>query len=521
MAGFLDVLLRGLALCGQALAIGGAFFLVFVLRAAARQEPTLRRLLPRALLFIAIGAAAIVIAQALALTLQLAALLDGAWPLGAIMATGFFRASLLRAALCGLMVVSAMALRRRELPPRGWSALIGLAGLLALSAAGTSHAAARLQHQLPLLAFDTFHQLAGSVWIGGLFHLIAAAARQSERPWPAVLLQRFSAMSLAAVAVLVASGAGLSFFYIDGLGAFLGTGYGLMVLTKIVMLRGLLGLGALNFFTVRNLPTSSAVSLQRLQRFVEVELGLGLAVLLAAASLTSLPPAIDVVTDRATLSEVGTRFTPRWPSLSSPSLEALPIGNREAPRTDEDRGWSEYNHHIAGLFVLAMGALAILTRLGVRWARHWPLIFLMMAVFLFMRNDPGTWPLGPEGFWEGMTYAEVAQHRVFVLLVVAFGLFEWMVRTGRLASPGYALVFPILCVVGGGLLLTHSHAGLNLKAEYLIEVTHTPLGVLALAAGWGRWLELRLPAAEERLPGRLWPAALAMIGVLLLFYRES
>jgi len=55
---------------------------------------------------------------------------------------------------------------------------------------------------------------------------------------------------------------------------------------------------------------------------------------------------------------------------------------------------------------------------------------------------------------------------------------------GRLRSPRCALVFPILCVVGGGLLLTHSHASLNLKAEYLVEVTHAPLGVLALMIGW-------------------------------------
>ncbi len=82
-------------------------------------------------------------------------------------------------------------------------------------------------------------------------------------------------------------------------------------------------------------------------------------------------------------------------------------------------------------------------------------------------------------------------------------------------------MFPILCVVGGGLLLTHSHASLNLKAEYLIEVTHAPLGLIALMAGWARWLELRLPAAQQRLPGRLWTVGVAVVGVLLLLYREN
>ena len=120
-----------------------------------------------------------------------------------------------------------------------------------------------------------------------------------------------------------------------------------------------------------------------------------------------------------------------------------------------------------------------------------------------------------------MWYPEVLQHRVFVLLVVAFGVFEWLVRTDRLRVPGAALIFPLLCAVGGGLLLTHSHAGLNLKEEFLIEVTHVPLGMLAMTAGWGRWLELRLPAPTGRLPGRIWPLAFTLVGVVLVFYRES
>ena len=380
---------------------------------------------------------------------------------------------------------------------------------------------ARLEARAPLLALDAAHQLGAAVWIGGLIHLVAAAARGPVVPWPAVLLQRFSAMALAAVTLLVTAGLGLTAFYVGSLSALVGTSYGLMVSTKVLILAALLWLGGMNFRTVRALGASSPISSLRLRRFVEVELGLGLTVLFAAASLTSLPPAVDVAADRATLTEVGARFAPQWPRLSSPPVEALPVDDRDAPRTDADRAWSEYNHHVAGLFVLAMGLLAMTHRGGVRSARHWPLIFLGMAAFLLVRNDPGSWPLGPEGFWEGFTRPEVLQHRIFVALVVVFGLFEWMVRTGRLVSPRCALVFPALCAVGGGLLLTHSHAALDLKAEFLTEVTHAPLGVLALAIGWGRWLELRLPSADDRLPGRLWTTAFAMIGLLLLLYRES
>jgi len=45
--------------------------------------------------------------------------------------------------------------------------------------------------------------------------------------------------------------------------------------------------------------------------------------------------------------------------------------------------------------------------------------------------------------------------------------------------------------------------------------------VLAMLVGWGRWLELRLPPDERQLPGRVWSVCLALVGVMLLLYRES
>jgi len=119
-----------------------------------------------------------------------------------------------------------------------------------------------------------------------------------------------------------------------------------------------------------------------------------------------------------------------------------------------------------------------------------------------------------------MTDLEVSQHRIFVLIVGA-ALVEWMVRTGRLRAPGAALVFPLLCAVGGGLLLAHGHASQDVKGAFLMEATHAPLGVLGLVVGWGRWLEIRLPPPASRLPGWLSASALTAVGVLLLLYRES
>jgi putative copper resistance protein D len=506
VAGFLDVLLRGLILSGQAVAVGGVCFVLLALRASGTRpglDPAARL---RSLGLIAAGATTVAVGQVLAVGIELFVLLhDASWPLLAALDTLYVQVSLVRIGSAAALAGCAVGLRRGGRPGGLWPALVLLAALLGAAAPWTSHAAARLESRGLLLLLDGAHQLAAAVWIGALVHLTAAA------------------LAMGAVVILVGAGVGLTLHYADASSELLGTAYGLMVLTKMAILAGLLVLGGLNSRAIRRMDGERTADQTTLRRFVEVEVGLGLTVLFAAASLTSLPPAADLDrADRATVAEVATRFTPRLPTLSSPSLTEMPIDDPNAPRTDADRGWSEFNHHVSGILVLAMGLLAILHASGrVRWARHWPLVFLALAAFVFMRSDPGSWPLGPGGFWAGWLIASVLQHRLFVLLVVAFGVFEWMVRTGRMRSGGAALIFPLLCAVGGALLLTHSHEAQNLKDEFLLEVTHAPLGLLAMLTGWARWLELRLPAARRRLPGSLWAVGLALIGVLLIFYRES
>ena len=515
MAAFADVILRGLALSGQAIAVGGVVFALLVLGPS--------RPVPRVWSLVAAAAAAVAGAQILSLGVLIAALgAPSSWSVRDLLPTVFVKASLVKILASVVLAGAALAIRRRARVGWGWAVVLGATVTLVVSAACTSHGVARLDHRAALTTLAAVHQLAAGAWIGGLVHLLVVALSSREEQWPARLLRRFSTLALASVAVLIAAGVGLTLGYVDGVHGLLGTAYGVMVLTKAVILAGLLVLGAANFFVIRRLADGAASPRQRLRRFVEVEIGLGITVLFAAASLTSLPPAVDVVADRATLGEVATRFTPQWPRVSSPSIDELPVDDPNAPRTDADRAWSEYNHHVSGFFVLMMGVLAILHGSGrAPWARHWPLVLLGLAGFMLVRNDPGAWPLGPQGFWASMAEPTVLQHRVFVLLVVVFGVFEWRVRTGRIVAPGPALIFPLLCAVGGGLLLTHSHASLNLKSEFLLEVTHAPLGVLGVVIGWARWLELRLPVPLDRLPGRIWSSALAVFGVLLLLYRES
>ncbi len=525
MAGFLDVLLRGALLLCVSGAAGGVAWTRLVLRARAHDKPD--GAAARALRLTALAAGLAAAAQAATELLVLASVpgTAGLAAAGAWIGTWFARVAVARVALAALVGGLALRLARRPAGPVAWAALAGTAAALVLSSAALSHAAARMEGRLVAGALDAVHQLAVAVWVGGLAHLTLFAARARREPDPRapVVLRRFSTLALAAVAAIVGTGAGLTVLYVGDAGALLGTAYGWMVASKVVLLLAGLGLAAANFRLVRR-PGSPGVPL-RLARFVEVELGLAVTVLFAAASLTSLPPGVDVKADRATPAEVAARFLPGLPRLASPPVadllrQADPLMAPPGERKAVERAWSESNHHWAGLSVLLMGGLACLEAAGLRRARHWPLAFLGLAAFMFVRNDPRAWPLGPAGFWESMTLPDVLQHRAFVLLVVAFAAFEWMVRTGRLRPRPWAYVFPLLCAVGGGLLLTHSHALLSLKEEFLVEVSHIPLGVLGVFAGWARWLELRLPGRDVA-PGWIWRGCLVAAGVVLLMYREG
>ena len=522
------VLLRALSLLGQALVLGGAVFGLTVLRpwlmGGAEPAAIGRRLvrLARA------GALLLLAAQAVSVVLTLASVSDApGWSLGAFLATPVAHASVLRMAAALAALSAAAWLARRPGASGPWLALLATGLAAAGTAAWTSHAAARLDGRGTLLAVDVIHHVATAVWAGGLVHLTALVLARGDVPWPAGALRAFSRLAQVAVAVLAASGLALALAYVGGASALIGTAYGGMLLAKTALVAGLLALGAANFRAVRRFPPTRTMLPARLRRFVEVEAGLAVTLVFVAASLGSAPPAVDIVGDRATAAEVASRFTPRWPAFSTPSFtelaSAAALDDPLAPRTAADIAWSEYNHNVAGAFVLLIGILAGLHRLaGVGWARHWPLVFIALSAFLLLRSDQNAWPLSPtHTFWGSLVDPEVLQHRALALLPAALGLFEWLILERRLVAPGWARLVPLLMAVGGGLLLAHAHPLVRVKEAYLMEVTHLPLGLLGVLIGWTRWLELRLPAADRAFPARIWPPAMALVGLLLVLYREG
>jgi putative copper resistance protein D len=527
---FLSVLLRALTLAFEALTVGGVVFRF----AVAGPDPKAARALSKLTICCAGLLAAAQIGYVAANSAILMASTDLGW--ADVRGAAFSVSGALMVA--GAAAVACFTLTRwaRFASPLGCA-------LILCGAVMSSHSMARLEHRGVLAALTLTHRLAGAAWIGGMPFLVLSLRREPDPAFAAAIAGRFSRLAMVSVAALLGAGLAMSLLYIGSVAALTGTAYGVMVLAKATLTGSAIALGAFNRKIAAALRAGVARALPCLLTFAEVEVGLGVTILMAAASLTSSPPAIDVVADHVTPAEIAERMAPRWPLMETPRVSdlspATPLhfaadsvlpgsfvpGQQIQPQTPADIAWSEYNHHWAGLIVTAVGVLSLLAR-RMRWARHWPLAFLGLAVFLLIRADSENWPLGPRGFWESFQVAEVAQHRLFVLLIVAFAVFEWTVQTSRIRVERAGLIFPAVCAAGGALLLTHSHSLGNIKEAFLVELSHTPLAILAIMAGWSRWLEIRLSPDRGRFDIRgvarwIWPVCFILIGAILLNYREA
>src|SRR5262245_29595439 len=535
--GLLVVLFRAAILCFQTIAVGGIIFLLVLVRVPHFGQDSWSHPAPRLIrwsaLALAIAQVSFVISNTLILTFSTGL------SIGEALGANYVVAGVLAIA-AGLLVFFWLSGTRDRASPL----FIIPAAAMIVSSVMTSHSISRIEDRSVLAVITTIHYLATASWIGGLPYLMFVTKNAADLNVLARVSRRFSRLAQISVAFLFAAGLALSIWFVGSWNAIYGTAYGLMLSTKLIFFGCLLLLGAANDFLVRTIGKRSKDpdTTISLIRFAEVEIGIGLTVILAAASLTSQPPGVDLTQDRVTLHEIAKRYAPRMPRLSSSDLKQLAGSSKEIRRRAEAEGcklpsafvpgfdrlsvntpadiaWSEYNHSWAGIFVLLTGLLALLSRSKhFAWAKMWPLIFLGLAVFLFLRSDPVTWRLGTNGFWERFAVSEVLQHRIAVILVIMFATFQWRVETNRVQSHFAALVFPAVCALGGVILLTHTHSLGNVKEELLIELSHTPLAILAVIAGWSRWLELRLPEPirTRRRLAWVWPVCFILIGLILM-----
>jgi len=194
-----------------------------------------------------------------------------------------------------------------------------------------------------------------------------------------------------------------------------------------------------------------------------------------------------------------------------------------------DKRESEFNHHLAGFFVVLAG-LFILAEADIRnrWpsVRYaWPLCFILSGLFVLIWSDTELWPFGPQSWYYGLSHhLEVVQHKIFAVLLLALGLLELQRARGIVRARWSGWIFPLLTVAGSSLLFFHDHrAGMHgphhSAVMQRIQAQHFSFSMAGFGIGLSKGL------AETRLRWqpffeRLFPALLIALGALLMVYVE-
>ncbi len=205
----------------------------------------------------------------------------------------------------GILLVAAGALR---LGGRWGPVIPALAALAAVGLqAGHLHSFAMWGWASWLTVAVVLHLCAAALWLGGLPPLRVVV---SLAPLPAAreAVRGFSARATVLVAVLAVTALCQGVALSGGLPRLFGDAYGWMMLAKAVLFACLLAMAAHHRFRLAPKLAGPDPEAARaaLSRGIAVETGVGLLVLLAAAVLTALPPAMHMEQDSATLPPVVT-----------------------------------------------------------------------------------------------------------------------------------------------------------------------------------------------------------------------
>jgi len=221
---------------------------------------------------------------------------ETAWMLA--LDTHFGMAWMLRLALAVAIAASLtwpslpMVSRRRN------GLLLGAGAAFAGTLAWSGHGAATpgVSGSLHTVA-DALHAIAAAVWLGGLLPLALVLARDGGDVDRLILVRRFSAAGIMAVATLIASGIINTLFAIDRLEALWTTDYGRGLLVKIVLFAAMLILATYNrqMLTPELAQSASAQARVRATHRLcvnsAIEIALGVAIIVIVAWLGITQPA--------------------------------------------------------------------------------------------------------------------------------------------------------------------------------------------------------------------------------------
>jgi len=237
----------------------------------------------------------------------------------------------------------ALALGRRD---RRQRAACGLAGLATVLEAGHSHAAAMSPRSWLLLGSDILHLLAAGAWLGGLAPLLLVVALAAPRD-AAAAARWFSPLGKLCLVVIAATALVQGWVLVASVPGLVGTGYGWMALVKAALFGVLFAFAAANRYRLAPalLRGDPARARRALVRSIGVQTAFGGAVVVAAAVLSGLPPAMHA--------------QPVWPFPVRLSLDAV--------SEDPDLRNEAIGAGVALACAAALLPLALLVRRRGRW----------------------------------------------------------------------------------------------------------------------------------------------------------
>lgn len=201
----------------------------------------------------------------------------------------------------------------------------------------------------------------------------------------------------------------------------------------------------------------------------------------------------------------------------------------EQARRLADKKESEFNHHLAGFFILIAGIIILVReRLLPKWPlmRYaWPFCFFISGLFVLVFSDTEIWPWGDQSLYYALSHEpEDLQHKIFAIILLALAVVEFQRLRRQWKAVWHAWIFPALSFVGAVLLLFHSHSadmhGPNaMELMERIQSQHRWYASLGFAIMLTKGLS-EVPTKWRNLWNRTWPVLLIVLGTSLALYRE-
>jgi putative copper resistance protein D len=304
MIEFAGALFRCLQLGSLMLLIGGCVFLAIAGQQGSTPEPSWHTRLVKIFPWLAVTLLLGLFGLLAATTAQATGVSDNAWNVQAwvdfLEKTRVGSIWILRAA--SALVVLAVVLYIRISPPAQWRYIMGAAVAAMTLSLGSlaSHSAAEEQAVVATVIY-ALHLIVASIWFGGLPGVILIASTtttgsMSERSRAGEVLSRFSVLAVYTMMTIVVSGLIVASLMIDtNYAGLVATTYGWLLITKLTLLAIILSIASraksVWVPALNQSPDIAVAGGQKLQRWVRIEFGLAIVLVIVATVLANAVPA--------------------------------------------------------------------------------------------------------------------------------------------------------------------------------------------------------------------------------------